>query len=166
MGGGFRVRARGCGLGCVGVAGLEPGNYGPRASDRRSRGEGLGRRQAVRQRILIPPYGGSNPPAPAPQSRYFGHVRFPGKSPGIPGLCVAKTLRGDQKTRMSDQMRHAIGPSLWSRFPNVRNLKRPPRRPEAVRSPPLRVRPAHRKTPDAFGRCRPLSPLVLDQGLY
>src|SRR5260221_13679490 len=41
----------------------------------RDAGEMVGRSQAVRQRILIPPFGGSIPPAPAKQSRVGGVLR-------------------------------------------------------------------------------------------
>ena len=49
----------------------------------------MGRSQVVRQRILIPPYGGSNPPAPATHSGRSGDLRSPGESPGIPAVCGA-----------------------------------------------------------------------------
>ena len=55
----------------------------------------LGRRQVVRQWILIPPCGGSNPPAPARQSRFY-KISFCGpERPAKRGLFSSPKLSGD-----------------------------------------------------------------------
>ncbi len=54
--------------------------YGPRP--RRHARRPMGRSQVVRQRILIPPFPGSSPGAPASKSRLMGHVRLQ-KSAGL-----------------------------------------------------------------------------------
>ena len=51
-----------------GRSGERPANSSARIPARRRTVTTFGRSQVVRQRILVPPYGGSNPPAPAKQN--------------------------------------------------------------------------------------------------
>ena len=91
-------------------------NYGPPRTEVRI----LGRSQVVRQRVLIPPCGGSNPPAPASHTLYFGTLS---------GLVLVRVVsvgyvRGwrprDFFRRVFLSLAPICGASLGLRFSNLR----------------------------------------------
>ena len=75
--------------------------------------DALGRSQVVRQRILIPPSGGSNPPAPATHSRNAETSPHPVQSPVFCGPLRARRLETAWNGSPDAQL---AGRSLTSNF--------------------------------------------------
>ena len=63
--------------------------------------DALGRSQVVRQRILIPPSGGSNPPAPATHSRNWETSPYAAQSPAFCGPLRTRRLETDGTGRVA-----------------------------------------------------------------
>jgi hypothetical protein len=99
--------------------------------------DALGRSQVVRQRILIPPSGGSNPPAPATHSRNWETSPYAAQSPAFCGPLRTRRLETDGTGRVAAVL------SARSPMPifNLRNLPAGGR----DRLAPARMRPVKRR---------------------
>jgi hypothetical protein len=77
-------------------------------------------RKSETRRISIAAYASSNPPTPATQSGESGNLRSPGKSRAFPGLSGGPLPTETRNREFYASLARRRGPSLWSRFWNLR----------------------------------------------
>src|SRR6185312_3907595 len=85
--------------------------YAPVRKTYHPRRTAMGRRQAVRQRILIPSYGGSIPPAPATlHVRLPCLIRYPRQSAGAAGAISIEVAGRRGLPQFADSRVHGLPP--------------------------------------------------------